>query len=673
MSSINSSENNPSSQRIDIKACPTTQITVFCDRAEVTREVTFTPTIAGNHCLLVSGLTESAEPDSIRVKYLPASQAGEVKEKEDEKEKDNQSELSEKKGEVNVQKRKSAPKCTILQVSFDINYRPHDDLEVHSEREVKARECLSQAKANIIKLRAQLGRVTQQDQLVHGYLKSMLVSSSTPSGNGNAVVQPPSIGSDLATVSKLLEFHAKQGADIDQRRQTIQQALDKEEKAEAAAAAELQQLRAHISASERPRLSRDVSILLKLPDIPPAAATPSNQEVKEATTPFGSITLSLTYLVRNASWVPSYDCRVSSLEASSMSLTYFGVVRQSSGEDWTDAHLVLSTAAPATGGNPPFPTTLKAKWQSRVSSVYGAQITRNAHMPMQASMALGKKAKVKSRRRRTSIDALEAEMSSDSSDSEDEDNLSIDQAVYTSVKQGGTGSHTFTIDRPCTVTSDNKEHKVTIAMLPLSPQVRHFCVPALEAAAYIQTTTTNTSPYPLLASESVSVFIEGSYLTKSEIKHTSPGQSFVLFLGVDPMLKVEHKTIKDECETGTSGKVFSSKTLSSITREYRTLLHNTKTTSVTVSIVQMMPRSTDKNIEVTLLQPPRTSVPLTGANGKSSSTGQGELKVGETMQNKVTNNIVFLRCLDAKAKMELPFSYAVKWPHDKNTGRVEII
>ncbi|MBI2497225.1 MAG: mucoidy inhibitor MuiA family protein [Opitutae bacterium] len=66
----------------------------------------------------------------------------------------------------------------------------------------------------------------------------------------------------------------------------------------------------------------------------------------------GSLDVALSYTVTGASWSPSYDARVLSTERA-VALGYFGIVRQSTGEDWKDVMLTLSTARPGLGGAAP--------------------------------------------------------------------------------------------------------------------------------------------------------------------------------------------------------------------------------------------------------------------------------------------------------------------------------
>lgn len=57
--------------------------------------------------------------------------------------------------------------------------------------------------------------------------------------------------------------------------------------------------------------------------------------------------LSLAYLAANARWYPAYDVRYTP-GASDVEVDFAGLVSQETGEDWTDARLVLSSAIPAT-------------------------------------------------------------------------------------------------------------------------------------------------------------------------------------------------------------------------------------------------------------------------------------------------------------------------------------
>jgi hypothetical protein len=311
----------------DLKKHPVTQACVYQDRAEVTRAITASSTQgAGTYCLQLMGLVEAADTSSIRVK----TGAG--------------------------------PTCEILEVSFGVNYRSADKDVSLSEKEAEARAVLKAAEDCQAAKVAEKARVAQRDVLVQSYMGAML--GAKPAKDGQ--VSAPAAGADLATITALLNFHEAQGADTDARARALEVECVEAAKNVAHAKKALQLLSA--ASGSGPRASRDVSIIFTT-----ASAEP--------------VVLLLTYNVQGASWTPSYDLRVSSADEKGVSvgsaeaasecgggggcgaegkgdakrkpreaqggaqggdqgalqLTYFGVVRQSSGEDWTGCRLSLST------------------------------------------------------------------------------------------------------------------------------------------------------------------------------------------------------------------------------------------------------------------------------------------------------------------------------------------
>src|SRR5438132_3397356 len=61
----------------------------------------------------------------------------------------------------------------------------------------------------------------------------------------------------------------------------------------------------------------------------------------------------LNYLVDNASWRPQYKLRATPRSKDPVQLEYLAAITQQSGEDWTNANVVLSTAQPMLNAAPP--------------------------------------------------------------------------------------------------------------------------------------------------------------------------------------------------------------------------------------------------------------------------------------------------------------------------------
>lgn len=167
--------------------------------------------------------------------------------------------------------------------------------------------------------------------------------------------------------------------------------------------------------------------------------------------------LELSYVVSGASWQPAYDMRLNHAEQV-MSLTYYGLVTQNTGEDWSGCHLSLSTATPAISGHPP---SLPSK-VVEIRQIYSAY--------------RGSNAKRKKSGRRSSGGAIEEhltvmgfaecdEAAFDNEESErvvdDAPELRAARGFQAGVKNSDlTGSSLFEIRREVFIQSDNKSHKV---------------------------------------------------------------------------------------------------------------------------------------------------------------------------------------------------------------------
>lgn len=226
------------------------------------------------------------------------------------------------------------------------------------------------------------------------------------------------------------------------------------------------------------------------------------------------------------------------------------------------------------------------------------------------------------------------------------------EAARTGVTDAGVGNVTFSIERKVQIKAGNKPHKVTVAVVEFVPRFQYFATPEQEERVYLHVRATNDSAYKLLASSKVSVFFNESFVTTTRIVDTSPGEEISTFLGHDGAVKVEHRRItsKDTEQTG-----FMSAKTRSTTYGSLVIVSNTKEIPVSVKIVSLMPRSEVEQIVVHLEKPSlRELVDEKDAGGENV-----------TMQNPVTNNIVWIRQLAAGQKLELPIQYTVKWPIDK--------
>jgi len=141
----------------------------------------------------------------------------------------------------------------------------------------------------------------------------------------------------------------------------------------------------------------------------------------------------------------------------------------------------------------------------------------------------------------------------------------------------------------------------------------HETVPSKNSSAFLTASSTNTSQLAFLPGQA-SVYMNNSFVAKTFLKAISPGEEFSCSLGVDPSVKVEFKPPhKFHEQVGLLSKS------SVIHQEQKFSIKNTKASeSVTITLKEQIPKSTDEKIRVRLLKPDLQQQPTgQGDNGES--------------------------------------------------------
>lgn len=229
----------------------------------------------------------------------------------------------------------------------------------------------------------------------------------------------------------------------------------------------------------------------------------------------------------------------------------------------------------------------------------------------------------------------------------------------------------------------------------------HYVAPKVAPNVYLQAKTQNTSPYPLLPSNKVSVFLDGNFISKSTLPQSSSGEFFTVFLGVDPSVKVEYMPCQNSQRT--KGWITG---MDVRTYQYATVLHNTKKQhAVHIILAEILPRSTEEKVVVELLEPSAstlskpsdtnapiaterellsnldlfTSAPATGAinvnNATNNPAENPAVAISPTWpkdfitQNKFTNNIVWFKTLGPGEKIQVKYKFKITWPQGMSITR----
>ncbi len=287
----------------------------------------------------------------------------------------------------------------------------------------------------------------------------------------------------------------------------------------------------------------------------------------------GNLTLDLSYIVYGPSWTPIYDLRVDSQEKK-MHLTYKSNIFQTTGEDWNNVDLKLSTAKPNISAQPP-------ELSPHYISIYHPQRARKERK-------MAKSRPSYSNQMSFAVEGMSVEESLDE----------LEDIVHSaSTVESGATSVVFDIDGSNTIKSDNEPHLVTITIQEFPAGFRYSTIPKHSQFAYLKAKVKNGSDYPFLPGDT-NVFLDNNFVANSYIKAVAPTEEFWTFLGVDESIKVEYKFVKNFDETGglfveKNKKIF----------EYLIKITNNKKTQEEIVVWDQLPISQNENIKVKLIEP----------------------------------------------------------------------
>ncbi|KAF8336390.1 uncharacterized protein EI90DRAFT_3014164 [Cantharellus anzutake] len=315
----------------------------------------------------------------------------------------------------------------------------------------------------------------------------------------------------------------------------------------------------------------------------------------------GSAEIILSYIVKGASWFSYYDIRATINPSSPpyatektalrdiVSLQYRASIRQMTGENWNNVALTLSTASPMLGTAVPQlqpwfigPSVFPMFQTQHVQpfAYFGSNNLMSTNMP-------------------TSPPSRAAVFGS------------TNRAV--SANEGAVSS-TFDVTGKSNIPSDDSYHKVFIASLDLVAELEWITIPRKTPVAILRCKVWNTSNFYLL-SGSTSVFLDGTFVTRSRIPDVPAQDTFSCSLGIDPSVRITCHPQRKVVKTVDTSSIF----VTSAQREknkfqittfsQRITIKNTRTTKIRRLIVRdQVPLSEDERIKVTLINPPDSVV-----------------------------------------------------------------
>jgi len=296
----------------------------------------------------------------------------------------------------------------------------------------------------------------------------------------------------------------------------------------------------------------------------------------------GEVTFTISYLTPTAYWNPSYDLRVDNI-SDPMKLLYKARLMQTSGIDWKQVRLTLSTSFPSQGGNAPVLKTwflhyvdpFVAEDAYKTNSIQSMAQGKVAGMQMDEVVVTG-----------YGTQKIRGAASFANNTGELGDYVSVND---------NTMNITFDIDIPYDVPSNGKEQNVVLKEYTVPVTYKYYSVPRLDKDAYLLGEVPDWEKLNLLPGDANIIF-EGTYIGRSHIDPASILDTLNLTLGRDKRVVVRREKIVDY----SSVKFLGSNKRQVFT--YEITVKNNKKEKVQMLLKDQYPISSSKDMEQELLE-----------------------------------------------------------------------
>ncbi len=237
------------------------------------------------------------------------------------------------------------------------------------------------------------------------------------------------------------------------------------------------------------------------------------------------VNVDVTYHISGASWNPEYDIRIGE---KNIFIDYLAMIRHTTGEEWKDISMILSTLTPSgTSTVPELDPWFIAPMMKKFS---GLDQTKNSRaVPMAASGAQipDSEASYSEVIREEFPESIEADME-------------LTELIKTDT------SVSFKVTEPATVPGDGSYHKVKVGSLELKKDLKHITAPRKDERVFRTAESENTEFFLLPGKGQV--FENEEYLGPVKISHTAPGEKIKIFAGSDDRIKVTRKLTSKEVD-----------------------------------------------------------------------------------------------------------------------------
>ncbi len=356
-----------------------------------------------------------------------------------------------------------------------------------------------------------------------------------------------------------------------------------------------------------------------------SAKPPSKLEVRidVASAAATKATMRVTYTVRNARWLPLYDARLDTGAKDrkpQLELVRRAEVTQSTGEDWSNVSLGVSTVRIARGGSAPELGSLVAQYPQLPKPMAAGAMSDNARLRSALAPA-AEPAQAK---------AQEFRFGGGTAFGEQEATGEI-----------GGFQATFKIPGRVSLGAAEGAKSLRIASMSVPADLAVRAAPVIDPTAFLEASFRQTDDTTLLPGK-VAIYRDGVFVGRGKLAASAKDDIVRLGFGADDKVKVERAVLKRN--EGSAGLIVT--TSKTDERAFKTTIRNGHDFPIHVAIEDQLPVSENDEIVVEML--PATTPP--------------------TASNIRDRRGVLEWSFDAKPGevKDINFAWRVRWPKDKN-------
>ncbi|KIN74680.1 DUF4139 domain-containing protein [Sulfitobacter guttiformis] len=278
----------------------------------------------------------------------------------------------------------------------------------------------------------------------------------------------------------------------------------------------------------------------------------------------GPVIASISYPAQ-ASWQPTYDILLTRGNDAHMTLRRAALIYQSTGENWQDVILTLSTLAPS-----------------------GQVMPSEIYPPLLQYGDPQESAKLQRNQSGLTADALAAP-------------VMINETMRPQPNFDGPGV-TYTLPNTISVARDAEGARVELDALDFDARVFARAVPSRDTTAFLMAEATNTTREPLLAADSAQVFVDGALVGQSNFAPVPAGGTFAQAFGPIEDLRLTRAVLeKSEGDRG-----FINRNNAQV-QDVRLSVENLGSESWNVELLEGVPYSEQDDLQIEWNAEPRAS------------------------------------------------------------------